>query len=68
VRALAHREDTRSKRLQELGVEVVFGDFVDLDAMFTTIKREFGHLDGIFVNAGHSEFLPLSAARELQNY
>ena len=29
----------------------------DLDAMFATIKREFGHLDGVFVNAGYSEFL-----------
>jgi Dehydrogenases with different specificities (related to short-chain alcohol dehydrogenases) len=26
--------------------------------MFATIKREFGHLDGVFVNAGYSEFLP----------
>src|SRR6266446_6120583 len=33
VRALAHREDARSKRLQELGAEVVFGDFLDLDAL-----------------------------------
>jgi len=33
VRALAHREDGRSKRLQELGAEVVFGDFLDLDAI-----------------------------------
>src|SRR5258707_14838130 len=33
VRALAHREDARSKRLQELGAEVVFGDFLDLDAI-----------------------------------
>jgi len=24
--------------------------------MFATIKREFGHLDGVFVNAGYSEF------------
>ena len=33
VRALAHRKDARSKRLQELGAEVVFGDFLDLDAI-----------------------------------
>ena len=33
VRALAHRQDERSKRLQEKGVEVVFGDFLDFDAM-----------------------------------
>src|SRR5215472_3497961 len=29
----------------------------DLDTMFAKIKREFGHLDGVFVNAGYSEFL-----------
>jgi NAD(P)H dehydrogenase (quinone) len=29
VRALAHGEDDRSKRLQERGVEVVFGDLLD---------------------------------------
>jgi NAD(P)-dependent dehydrogenase (short-subunit alcohol dehydrogenase family) len=29
----------------------------DLDSMFATIKREFGHLGGVFVNAGYSEFL-----------
>src|SRR5260370_36486845 len=28
----------------------------DLDAMFVTIKREFGHLDGVLVNAGYSDF------------
>src|SRR6266853_1610787 len=28
----------------------------DLDTMFATIKREFGHVDGIFVNAGYSDF------------
>ena len=31
VRALAHREDDRSKRLQELGAEVVIGDLVKLN-------------------------------------
>jgi NAD(P)H dehydrogenase (quinone) len=29
VRALAHREDDRSKRLQDLGIEVVYGDLLD---------------------------------------
>jgi len=29
VRALAHRQDDRSKRLQERGVEVVYGDLLD---------------------------------------
>src|SRR5260370_40246447 len=31
VRALAHRPDDRAKRLQELGAEVAFGDFLNLD-------------------------------------
>src|SRR5262249_38063304 len=38
VRALAHRRDARSKRLRELGAEVVFGDFLDFDAMRTVLK------------------------------
>ena len=33
VRALAHRQDERSKQLQERGVEVVFGDLLDFGAM-----------------------------------
>jgi NAD(P)H dehydrogenase (quinone) len=31
VRALAHHEDDRSKRLQELGAEVVIGDLLNLN-------------------------------------
>src|SRR5437660_2767132 len=27
----------------------------ELDAMFATITRELGHLDGVFVNAGYSD-------------
>jgi uncharacterized protein YbjT (DUF2867 family) len=38
VRALAHREDARSTRLQELGAEVVFGDFLDLDAIRAAVQ------------------------------
>src|SRR5216683_7013558 len=38
VRALAHREDNRSKRLQDTGAEVVIGDFLDFDAMRTVVK------------------------------
>src|SRR6516162_11213290 len=47
-----------------LAVRADVSNLADLDAMFTTIKREFGHLDGIFVNAGHSEFLPFEAVTE----
>src|SRR5215468_2094493 len=38
VRALAHREDARSKRLQELGAEVVFGDFLDQGAIRAVVQ------------------------------
>jgi len=40
-----------------LAVRADVSNLTDLDTMFATIKREFGHLDGIFVNAGYSEFL-----------
>src|SRR5215813_10053905 len=33
VRALAHRQDARSRRVQELGANVVSGDFLDFEAM-----------------------------------
>jgi NAD(P)H dehydrogenase (quinone) len=38
VRALVHRIDDRSKRLQDKGVEVVAGDYLDLDAMRAAVK------------------------------
>src|SRR5436190_9286827 len=38
VRALAHRKDARSERLQERGAEVVFGDFLDLDAIRAAVQ------------------------------
>jgi NAD(P)H dehydrogenase (quinone) len=38
VRALAHRKDARSERLQELGAEIVFGDFLDLDAIRAAVQ------------------------------
>jgi NAD(P)-dependent dehydrogenase (short-subunit alcohol dehydrogenase family) len=40
-----------------LAIRADVSSLPDLDTMFDTIKREFGHLDGIFVNAGYSEFL-----------
>src|SRR3989442_3701993 len=33
VRALAHREDERSRELQRRGAELVYGDFLDFDAV-----------------------------------
>src|ERR1700745_1772151 len=40
-----------------LAVRADVSNLADLDTMVATIKREFGHLDGVFVNAGYSEFL-----------
>src|SRR5260221_9899281 len=44
-------------RAGSLAVRADVSKLADLDTMFATIKREFGHLDGLFVNAGYSEFL-----------
>src|SRR5207237_10094042 len=41
-----------------LAVRADVSNLTDLDTMFATIKREFGHLDGIFVNAGSSVIQP----------
>ena len=38
VRALVHRIDDRSKRLEDKGVEAVAGDYLDLDAMRAAVK------------------------------
>jgi NAD(P)-dependent dehydrogenase (short-subunit alcohol dehydrogenase family) len=47
-----------------LAVRADVSKLTDLDSMFATIKREFGHLDGVFVNAGYSEFLPFEDVTE----
>src|SRR5215469_5816068 len=47
-----------------LAVRADVSNLTDLDTMFATIKREFGHLDGVFVNAGYSEFLPFEEMTE----
>src|SRR5215813_1978439 len=39
-----------------LAVRADVSNLADLDTMFATIKREFGHLDGVFANAGYSDF------------
>jgi len=49
---------------ESLAVRADVSKIADLDAMFVTIKREFGHLDGLFVNAGYSEFLPFEEVTE----
>src|SRR6266478_1785056 len=45
-----------TKKMLGAGSLAVRADVSDLTE-FATIKREFGHLDGVFANAGHSEFL-----------
>src|SRR5215471_17189906 len=42
VRALAHRRDGRAKRLQGLGAEVVFGDFLNLDDVRAALRGVAG--------------------------
>src|SRR2546422_10911152 len=50
-----------------LAVRADVSSLTDLDTMFATIKREFGHLDGVLVNAGYSVFLPFEEVTE-QNF
>src|SRR5260370_27932536 len=47
-----------------LAVRTDVSNLADLDTMFATIKREFEYLDGVFVNAGYSEFLPFEDVTE----
>jgi NAD(P)-dependent dehydrogenase (short-subunit alcohol dehydrogenase family) len=47
-----------------LAVRADVGNLTDLDRMFATIEREFGYLNGVFVNAGYSEFLPFEDVTE----
>ena len=50
-----------------LAVRADVSNLTDLDTMFAAIKRAFGHLDGVFVNAGYSVFLPFEEMTE-QNF
>src|SRR5258706_15258522 len=42
--------------LGSLAIRADVSKLAGLDTMFATIKREVGHLDGLFVNAGTSDF------------
>src|SRR5713101_7510428 len=61
-RTLQATKETLGARSLALRADVT--NLSDLDTMFATIKREFGHLDGIFVNAGYSDFLPFEDVTE----
>src|SRR5258705_189721 len=54
----------KTLRAGSLAVRADVSNLTDLDTMFATIKREFGYLDGLFVNAGYSEFLPFEEVTE----
>ena len=43
VRALAHREDDRSKRLEKMGVEVVIGDFLKFNDVRAATQEFAAH-------------------------
>src|SRR4028118_2405261 len=43
------------------GVQSDASNLADLDRLFATIKREQGHLDVIFANAGGGELAPLGS-------
>ena len=47
-----------------LALRADVSNLADLDTMFATIKREFGHLNGVLVNAGYSVFLPFEDMTE----
>src|SRR6516165_8744731 len=51
-------------RAGSLAVRADVSSLSDLDRMFATIKRELGQLDGVFANAGYSEFLPFAEVTE----
>jgi NAD(P)-dependent dehydrogenase (short-subunit alcohol dehydrogenase family) len=55
---------TESLGAGSLAVRADVSKLTELDGMFATIKREFGHLDGVFVNAGYSVFLPFEEITE----
>src|SRR5205085_10442945 len=50
-----------------LAVRADVSNLADLDTMFATIKRDFGPLDVVFVNAGYSVFRPFEEMTE-QNF
>ena len=44
VRALAHREDERSRELQQRGAEVVYGNLLNFDAMRSAVGGSRSYL------------------------
>lgn len=58
-------EALRGAAAETLGSLAVAGDVTreeDVRLLFETVRRKFGRLDGLFVNAGIAEFAPLGEA------
>jgi NAD(P)-dependent dehydrogenase (short-subunit alcohol dehydrogenase family) len=47
-----------------LAVQADVARLADLDALFATVRDEFGHLDVLFANAGYSVFRPFEEVTE----
>ena len=47
-----------------MGIQSDASNLADLDRLFTTMKKEQGHLDVVFANAGGGELAPLGAITE----
>ncbi|MEK4852092.1 SDR family oxidoreductase [Paenibacillus sp. FSL H7-0756] len=67
------RQRELDEAVQQIGKNVtgVQGDvskLEDLDTLFDTVKREKGHLDILFANAGLGSFLPLGEITEAHYY
>ncbi|WP_224248930.1 SDR family NAD(P)-dependent oxidoreductase [Hyalangium gracile] len=58
--------DAAVKRIGKnaIGVQGDTSKLADLDRLYATVKREAGHIDILFTNAGGGEFLPLSDITE----
>src|SRR3989441_12523272 len=66
------RQSELDAAVKQIGknVTAVQGDvsnLADLDRLYATVKKEKGHLDIVFANAGTSEFAPLGSITE-QHY
>ncbi len=62
-------KETLTAALKELGPKAKMavsdsGDLKDISALAETIKKEFGHLDAAFINAGIASFVPLEEVTE----
>ncbi|MBP2111327.1 SDR family NAD(P)-dependent oxidoreductase [Paenibacillus silagei] len=67
------RQRELDEAVQQIGQNVtgIQGDISkleDLDTLFDTVKREKGHLDILFANAGLGSFLPLGEITEAHYY